>query len=77
MQTAHVHEILEMISASGQAYSAAELQTAIETQFGTEMRFNSCSIDNMNAEKAVEFLISRGKFIPQQAESSCCGGCCG
>ena len=77
MLTAHVHEILEMISMSGKAYSSAELQQAIEAQFGNEMRFNSCSIDNMNAEQAVEFLISRGKFIPQQTGTSCCGSCGG
>lgn len=77
MQNAHVHEILEMLNSTAEAYSAKELQEAIERQFGLETRFQSCSIDNMNAAQAVDFLISRGKFIPKQTATSCCGACGG
>lgn len=77
MQNAHVHEILEMLNSSAEAYSALELQEAVERHFGLDTRFQSCSIDNMSAAQAVEFLINRGKFIPKQATTSCCGACGG
>ena len=76
MSLAHVHDILTMIDATGVAYTKQQLQAAIVSKFGNETRFGSCSIDGMDAEQAVEFLVSRGKFVPQQ-EGSCCGSCSG
>lgn len=77
MSKAHVHEILEMIRTTGKAYSVVELQQAVIDQFGQDMRFNSCSIDGMNSVEAVDFLVAKGKFVPEQSEAPCCGGCGG
>lgn len=77
MSKAHVHEILEMINNSNRSYSVTELQEAVVEHFSNETLFNSCSIENMTATQAVDFLVERGKFIPQQAVTSCCGGCGG
>ncbi len=77
MLKAHVHEILEMIHATNKAYSVAELQEAVINHFSEDTFFNSCSIDNMSAAQAIEFLVQRGKFVPQQSGSHCCGGCGG
>ncbi|MCP4790171.1 MAG: YecH family protein [Gammaproteobacteria bacterium] len=76
MSFAHVHDILTMIETTGVAYTKPQLQAAIVSHFGDETRFGSCSIDGMDSEQAVEFLITRGKFVPQQA-GSCCGSCTG
>ncbi|MDP6968202.1 MAG: YecH family protein [Gammaproteobacteria bacterium] len=76
MSFSHVHDILTMIDATGVAYTKPQLQAAIVSKFGNETRFASCSIEGMDAEQAVEFLIARGKFVPQQA-GSCCGSCSG
>lgn len=77
MSKAHVHEILEMIRTSGKNYSVVELQQAVIGQFGHHMRFNSCSIDGMNSIEAVDFLVQKGKFVPEQPQSTCCGACGG
>lgn len=77
MSNTHVHEVLEMINTNGTAYSIVELQEAVISRFGKDTLFHSCSIDNMNSVQAVDFLVERGKFIPQQAETSCCGACGG
>ena len=77
MLKAHVHDILEMINSSGQTYSTVQLQEAVIGQLGKDTVFHSCSIENMNAIEAVEFLIERGKFIPEQSGTSCCGACGG
>jgi probable metal-binding protein len=77
MSKAHVHEILEMINTNNKSYSIIELQEAVVNHFSKDMLFNSCSIENMNAVQAVDFLVERGKFIPHQSEASCCGACGG
>ncbi|WP_271274119.1 YecH family protein [Aliamphritea hakodatensis] len=77
MFKAHVHEILEMIHASDKAYSVAELQEAVISHFSEDTVFNSCSIHDMSAAQAIEFLVQRGKFVPLQSGSPCCGGCGG
>jgi len=77
MPQAHVHDILEMINSTGKAYSVVELQEAIVSKFGKDTSFHSCSIEDMNAAEAVEFLVSRGKFVPEQSGTSCCGACSG
>jgi len=75
MLKAHVHEILEMIN--GNAYSIIELQEAVINKFSKDILFHSCSIENMNPVEAINFLIERGKFVPLQLETSCCGACGG
>ena len=75
MPQIHIHDILEMIRESSEAYSETELHHALVAKFGGEMRFGSCSIDGMDAVQAVEFLVTRGKYVPKQQGSSCCGAC--
>jgi probable metal-binding protein len=77
MPQAHIHDVLEMINTTKEAYSEQELQAAIVTQFGDEMRFSSCSIEGMDSAKAVEFLVTRGKFVPKKSGTACCGACGG
>lgn len=72
----HVHDVLTMINETRLPYTKFGLQEAIIEHFGTTARFASCSHDNMAAEQAVEFLIMRGKFVPEQS-GSCCGACGG
>ncbi|WP_370977911.1 YecH family metal-binding protein [Agaribacterium sp. ZY112] len=72
----HVHDILDIIKQSGKNYSVAELKQAITSEFGSEATFASCSTEGMNIEQAIEFIISKGKFVPEKS-GVCCGGCGG
>lgn len=63
MQSIHGHEVLQMMIASGEAYSVASLEAAIVARFGDEVRFHTCSAENLTAGELVIFLQKKGKFI--------------
>ena len=63
----HGHEVLEMMLATGAAYDAAGLESAIVAQFGPTARFCTCSASGMTAAELVAFLAARGKFVPTGA----------
>lgn len=60
----HGHAVLEMITASGTAYTRDLLLEEINGRFGSEARFHTCAAENMTATELLEFLESRGKFRP-------------
>lgn len=64
MSSIHGHEVLNMMIDSGESFSTASLITAIEQRFGAEARFHTCSQQDLTAAQLVDFLASRGKFIP-------------
>ena len=57
---------MNMMLASGQAYTKASLAADIIGKFGAEARFHTCSAENLTAEELVDFLEARGKFVPQE-----------
>ncbi len=59
----HGHDVLDLMIASGATYTRASLAAAIQEKFGPEVRYHTCSADDMTAEQLIEFLISRGKFL--------------
>ncbi|MEI7954010.1 MAG: YecH family metal-binding protein [Verrucomicrobiota bacterium] len=63
MESIHGHDVIEMIQQAGHGFSRAELITAIETKFGADTRFHTCSAEDLTAEGLVEFLAARGKFV--------------
>ena len=65
MNEIHGHEVLQMMMASGRAYTRASLIETIIGKFGGEARFHTCSASGMTAEQLVAFLESRGKFVSQ------------
>lgn len=67
MSSIHGHEVLHMMLNSGESYTTEGLIAAIETRFGADARFHTCSAADMSAAKLVEFLAHKGKFIPQDA----------
>jgi len=62
----HGHEVLQMMLASGEAYTSSSLVEAIEKRFGPQARFHTCSTENLTAGELVAFLESKGKFIPRE-----------
>jgi probable metal-binding protein len=65
MNQIHGHEVLKMMLASGKTYTKQSLTEEIGTRFGTDTRFCTCSAENLTPAELVEFLESRGKFVPQ------------
>ena len=58
----HGHEVLEMMTATGQPFSSDSLKAAIDTKFGGDASFYICSGGGMDAETLIETLWAKGKF---------------
>lgn len=67
MASVHGHEVLEMMMASGEAYTTESLEAAITHRFGAAARFHTCSAENMSAAELIAFLQRKGKFVPQDS----------
>ena len=62
MEQLHAHNVLQMME--GHSYTEASLRRAIIDKFGADARFYACSADNMDADRLIEFLKAKGKFMP-------------
>ena len=63
MPSIHGHEVLQMMISSGESYTVATLEAAIIDRFAKEVRFHTCSSENLSAAELVAFLQKKGKFI--------------
>lgn len=61
----HGHEVMRMMIEEGKAYTNATLRAAIVDRFGDEVRFYTCSAENMTTDELITFLEDRGKFIDE------------
>ncbi len=66
-ESVHGHEVMHMMLELGGQFTRDSLKAAIETRFGAETRFHTCSAEGMNAEQLIEFLHQKGKFVPSEA----------
>lgn len=66
MTSIHGHDVLNMMIESGEQYTEQSLVQAIDSRFGNNARFHTCSAENMTAAELVAFLAARGKFIPAE-----------
>jgi probable metal-binding protein len=64
MPSIHGHDVVNMMIESGEQYTEQSLVQAIDSRFGNNARFHTCSAENMTAAELVAFLAARGKFIP-------------
>lgn len=67
MESIHGHNVLNMMLESGEQYTMESLEAAIQSRFGAQARFHTCSTENMSASELVAFLQQKGKFIPLEA----------
>ncbi len=63
MKQIHGHEVMEMMLRTGKKYTQQELKEDILLTFGEDVRFFTCSAENMTAEEIIHFLANKGKFI--------------
>lgn len=61
-QTYHIHEVLKHLDLSPEARSKEDLLLFIQEHFGSTAQFFSCSIEGMNIDQAIEFMLSRHKL---------------
>jgi probable metal-binding protein len=61
-QVFHVHDIMDQLALEQKPLELSQLVSLINNKFGEEARYNSCSVEGMNAKFAIEFLIMRKKL---------------
>ena len=58
----HGHDVMHMMLELGGQFTRESLKSAIDTRFGSDARFHTCSAENMTAEQLIDFLQAKGKF---------------
>mgnify|MGYP001342056176 CR=1 FL=1 len=66
MNSIHGHEVLTMMLKSRKSFTRESLVKEIIATFGADTRFHTCSAENLTAQELVEFLDSKGKFVPHE-----------
>ena len=61
----HGHDVMRKMIEADTTYTEASLKTAIDTWFGPEARFHTCSAENMTANELIAFLAERKKFFAE------------
>lgn len=59
----HGHEVMHFMLESGNSFNRDSLKAAIDTRFGSDARFHTCSAQDMDASQLIDLLAARGKFI--------------
>ncbi len=59
----HAHEILHLLQAATRAPSHRELQSQVESRFGSGARFTNCTGQAYTFDQMIAFLASRGKIV--------------
>jgi probable metal-binding protein len=67
VNSVHGHEVMQMMAESGRSYTRAELIQAIHDKFGADVRFHTCSSEQLSPDELIDFLESRGKFTTSSA----------
>ena len=65
MSEIHAHEVMHMMLEQDGGFSRESLAQAIIERFGPGAMFYACSADGMNVHAVIDFLQSRGKFVPR------------
>lgn len=65
MNSTHGHEVLNMMLESPTPFSRKSLTETILKKYGENMRFHTCSAENMTAAELVDFLEGKGKFVEE------------
>lgn len=66
MSSIHGHAVMEMMLEQQQGFTKASLIETINTKYGTDARFHTCSAKDLDAAALVDLLESRGKFVAKE-----------
>ena len=63
IQNVHGHAIMHLLAASENPLPRKKIQSAVEAQVGQNVRFYTCSAEDLTLDGLLEFLLNRGKII--------------
>ena len=58
----HAHEVLHLIVGAETSWTVESLRSEVETRFGPDARFESCSARDMDFDQLLQFLLQRRKI---------------
>lgn len=58
----HGHEIIKFISEAGGTFDKLDLKHSIESKFGADTKYYTCSEKDLSASELIDFLEAKGKF---------------
>ncbi len=62
----HGHEVIRMMIESGAVYTKESLRAAIVEKYGEDVRFCTCSAEDLSPDELIAFLESVGKLTPAE-----------
>lgn len=65
-QSIHGHEVIFLVHDAPKPLTRAELEKAVQDQFGADARFHTCSMSDLTLEQLLQFLLSKGKLVERQ-----------
>jgi probable metal-binding protein len=63
MEQIHGHEVMQMLINQDEPKSKLDFKKEVETRFGFDSKFYTCSAENLSVEQLIEFLDKKGKFF--------------
>lgn len=61
----HGHDVMHFMLEQGGSFTRDTLKAAIDTRFGADARFHTCSQQDLDAAQLIDVLAAKGKFIEQ------------
>ena len=58
----HAHEVLRLLAGADTEWTVDGLRREVETRFGGDRRFESCSASGMDFDQLLQFLLQRRKI---------------
>jgi len=58
----HGHEIIKFISEAGGTFDKFDLKHSIESKYGADTKYYTCTEYDLSASELIDFLESKGKF---------------
>ncbi|MGF1699810.1 YecH family protein [Photobacterium makurazakiensis] len=65
MTQIHAHTVLNMLLADDATYTLASLKQAVVNEYGEEVRFHTCSQQDLTFDALLSFLLDRRKVVQQ------------
>lgn len=63
MNQIHAHAVLNMLLAAETPYSVNSLKQAIVAEYGEDVLFHTCSLQDLTFEALLAFFLERGKVV--------------
>lgn len=66
MKDLHGHELINLIAKQEKELSIEEIKTLAKAEFGEKVVYHTCSMEGMNTEDLINFLIAAQKLVKKE-----------